>query len=436
MLNWRAQPVLKHGKRCRPRLFLFIGSYLLFLQFSGLSRLSLESQQRQATRSKFMQLVQQEKKRRSSGEPWQPPSCVPRSPAVQAMVERRSQPLIFYGSCSWATDLHKLLVRNSSCYHCSSTTNESDIPIADVVVLHYFGQDVKLPSTKYCGQRYVMFTKEPPHHFDIHWSDTNKNSPDLTAWLKYAKLQVMDYTSTYRLDSDVPFTYQLAPKQLERALLQPGIPIEQRDSVFPVAWIASNCKTPNDRIGYVRDLMKHVGVKSYGKCLNNAKIVVPTQSHGWQQAAAEAIGRHKFYLAFENSNCDYYVTEKLVRAIEYGVIPVIMGSPHARLYLPNNHSALFVTDFASPKALAERITEINNNDTLFASYMAYRTEPATEIDPEYRQRWLDTPLQDKGCAICELARRPPDVPRTQPAVALEHMQACEEKHGTWKHWGV
>lgn len=43
---------------------------------------------------------------------------------------------------------------------------------------------------------------------------------------------------------------------------------------------------------------------------------------GTRIGSHEIAARYKFCLAFENNNCDGYVTEKLERAYEVGAIPI------------------------------------------------------------------------------------------------------------------
>ena len=43
------------------------------------------------------------------------------------------------------------------------------------------------------------------------------------------------------------------------------------------------------------------------------------------QCEDKLLKSHKFYLAFENSVCKDYVTEKFFNALETGIVPVVMG---------------------------------------------------------------------------------------------------------------
>ena len=43
--------------------------------------------------------------------------------------------------------------------------------------------------------------------------------------------------------------------------------------------------------------------------------------------------KYKFYLAFENSLCTDYITEKFFLALNKNIIPVVMGQGHYDLYV-------------------------------------------------------------------------------------------------------
>ena len=90
---------------------------------------------------------------------------------------------------------------------------------------------------------------------------------------------------------------------------------------------------------YLRQLMEHVPVDSFGKCLHNKN-----ESDAPLPAAAlrglrhlGALGRkrrilegYKFVVAFENSILDDYVTEKFFEAFDSGAVPIYRGAPNIR----------------------------------------------------------------------------------------------------------
>ena len=72
-----------------------------------------------------------------------------------------------------------------------------------------------------------------------------------------------------------------------------------------VAWFVSNCYAGNGRQKYASELQKHVAVDIYGAC-GNMKC-----PRGNKQCFDMLKKDYKFYLAFENSNCKDYITEKV-----------------------------------------------------------------------------------------------------------------------------
>lgn len=71
-----------------------------------------------------------------------------------------------------------------------------------------------------------------------------------------------------------------------------------------VAWFVSNCHARNRRLQYARQLSKYISVDIYGAC----------GSHHCPRTDPNCLEMldkdYKFYLAFENSNCRDYITEK------------------------------------------------------------------------------------------------------------------------------
>ena len=65
---------------------------------------------------------------------------------------------------------------------------------------------------------------------------------------------------------------------------------------------------------------------------------------------------HLFYLSFENTLCDDYITEKFWLALQAGMVPVVRGpSPQSYHRVAPPNSFIHVEDFAGPKALAAHL---------------------------------------------------------------------------------
>ena len=81
---------------------------------------------------------------------------------------------------------------------------------------------------------------------------------------------------------------------------------------------------------------------------------------------------YKFILAFENSICEDYVTEKVFVVMQYYIVPVVMGGANYSEHLPPN-SFIDVRDFNSPQELAAFLKEVAQDDARYRKYFEWKT---------------------------------------------------------------
>jgi hypothetical protein len=96
---------------------------------------------------------------------------------------------------------------------------------------------------------------------------------------------------------------------------------------------------------------------------------------GHFKANCRDIDDYMFYLSFENSNCDGYVTEKVWwNAYEKNSIPIVMGASQEnyRKLLPPR-SYLNIDDYAHPKDLATYIRYLNSTGK-YREYYAWKRD--------------------------------------------------------------
>ena len=105
----------------------------------------------------------------------------------------------------------------------------------------------------------------------------------------------------------------------------------------------------------------------------------------------EMLKTYKFYLAFENSNCRDYVTEKLfMNALQNGVVPIVMGASvedYAAIAPP--HSFLHVDNYNSPADLAKHLEILAKDENLYNEFLEWRTQG----------EWLRTRFFCRVCAM-------------------------------------
>ncbi|CAF3736690.1 unnamed protein product [Rotaria socialis] len=250
--------------------------------------------------------------------------------------------------------------------HCPSsnamftwTHQKNRIDDIDFIISHDAGAGLSIPfdrlSLNNDRQQYTMA-------FIIE-SEVHSSTGD--AWARF------NFKMTYNLDDSYPepATYFDMNPFIIDLLKPPVVPFESKDKQADVVWIISNCHAHNGRELFVKQLMLELKVDSYGGCLNNR------QGYGARMVDNfAAYKNYKFVIAIENSNCQDYVSEKLILAVSSGSIPIVAGfngRPDYRRYMPE-HSYINVFDYSSIKELANDLKRIGSNKTLYESYLWYK----------------------------------------------------------------
>uniref|UniRef100_A0A0K0D126 Fucosyltransferase n=1 Tax=Angiostrongylus cantonensis TaxID=6313 RepID=A0A0K0D126_ANGCA len=138
------------------------------------------------------------------------------------------------------------------------------------------------------------------------------------------------------------------------------------------AWFVSNCHTHSMREDYVNELKKHFPVDIYGEC-GSLKCARGSECEKMLD------DDYHFYLAFENSLCKDYITEKLWnQGYQRTIVPIVLKidlyqrSIVERFVPP--HSFIAADDFESPKEMAKYLHYLMNNKTAYAEFFSWRRE--------------------------------------------------------------
>jgi len=106
----------------------------------------------------------------------------------------------------------------------------------------------------------------------------------------------------------------------------------------------------------VSELRRFIEVDVYGGC---GRLRCPPSAG--ERCLDVLERRYFFYLAFENSLCVDYVTEKFWRTLRRDVVAVVLGAAdYSRLVPPGVH--LDVRDFRSPRRLSARLRQLMTSD--------------------------------------------------------------------------
>ncbi len=167
---------------------------------------------------------------------------------------------------------------------------------------------------------------------------------------------------------------------------------------------------------YVKELQRYINIDVYGKPGGCDKIpgfkprtdvCDGSLSEEGSKCFQKFYGQYRYLLAFENAICDWYISEKIARALNNGILPITMGPPsdHYNTLLPEG-CFLHVDNFTSPQDLAKHIRKLDGNRTLYNSYFAWRVR--YELKPQPLQNDKDI-LQYVWCEVCEMLWRDPPV---------------------------
>ena len=156
-----------------------------------------------------------------------------------------------------------------------------------------------------------------------------------------------------------------------------------------IAWFVSHCQTPIEREEYARLLGQYVAIDYFGGCTKHHRVEC-REDEGCKD---EDLLRkdYKFYLAFENSFCPDYVTEKFYRTLKLDVVPIVLGGAEYERFAPP-HSYINALDFETPKHLADYLLLLNSSDSLYSKYFDWKEQYQVEM-----------PSMDGWCDLCRMA---------------------------------
>lgn len=211
-----------------------------------------------------------------------------------------------------------------NCFIVHDSNYFEDVTDFDAILFNPLGISDDLPLARSDNQLYVFVALEPSAYLPLQ---------DKWNWF-------FNCTWTYKLNSDITYPYfiirnkhgdVIGPKtdphwiKVDTMLSTPKSVIEKlQNKTTAVAWFVTNCGN-HKRLGYAHKLnsilnQDHLIVDIYGGCGN--KVCAREKF----EDCVELVEKYYyFYLAFENSYCEDYVTEKLMTALDHYTVPVVLG---------------------------------------------------------------------------------------------------------------
>ncbi|XP_037554306.2 alpha-(1,3)-fucosyltransferase C-like [Dermacentor silvarum] len=247
---------------------------------------------------------------------------------------------------------------------CLVTNDRRLIEYTDAVVFHTRTLDMAdLPPKRFSWQKWVFFVLESPPH--TRFTDF------------HITYHMFNWTMTYRRDSDVYAPYgRIVPRDAFTTTTKRDLRALWKSKNKTAVWMVSNCRTIGRREYYVAKLRRYVDVDTYGRCGQHRC----PKSRG-DSCYADLERTYFYILAFENSICVEYVTEKLYNALRHDIIPVVFGGANYSQVAPRN-SYIDALSFKSPRHLAKYLIKLSKNYTEYAAYYTWKDHYYVPPSPE------------------------------------------------------
>ncbi|KAK6180435.1 hypothetical protein SNE40_012593 [Patella caerulea] len=191
----------------------------------------------------------------------------------------------------------------------------------------------------------------------------------------------INWTMTYRLDSDIPVPYGLVTKSENMSNKNYSAIMNNKTKL--VAWVVSNCNTPGKRWKYVQQLKEIVPVDVFGKCSSSN----PGDVFGMINKT------YKFYLSFENSLCKDYITEKFFRRQKLDVVLITRGVGNYSKFYPQE-SFINSNNFKNAHELGKFLLKLDKNNTAYVNYLKSKEN--------YRSEDLNASIIKGLCDMCKM----------------------------------
>ncbi|XP_060085760.1 alpha-(1,3)-fucosyltransferase C-like [Ylistrum balloti] len=117
---------------------------------------------------------------------------------------------------------------------------------------------------------------------------------------------------------------------------------------------------------------------------------------------------HKFTLAFENSFCTDYITEKAFIPYTENIVPVVRGGSHYSSFLPKG-TYIDTNDFTTVKDLADYIIELDRHRDMYRAILQRKNQYTVLPKTSTYQRAI--------CRLCEKLNTEKHANGTYPDIA-------------------
>ena len=262
-------------------------------------------------------------------------------------------------------------------HQCSFTVDKSQVETVDAILFH--GLRTELPEKRSENQIYVF------QSFERQFATSRLSI--LPMWQDIFNLT---FTHMSGADTDISGSQGWAVRLPESNPKAVQTLDEIKNRTKLVLWIVSNCRADSGRLEYAKLLAEYIPVDIVGRC-GNMSCPLPKSSTTCILRLAK---NYMFYLAFENSYCKDYYTEKITGPLRRGMVPIVMGAANYSRLLPP-HSFIDANDF-SPRQLAKKLLYLQKHTEEYMEYLQWKQD----------YKMLGGLRKQGFCRLCEILHTP------------------------------
>ena len=216
-----------------------------------------------------------------------------------------------------------------------------------------------------------------------------RSSRDPGVGMKWVGL--FNWTMTYRLDSDIVYKYaNILERENKTELVSKNYGKIFDEKVDKAVWFVSHCKTHSMREHYVREMQLVMGIDIFGGC--GVPAPCPKRSRNIEKCFEGTAMKYKYYIAFENTLVEDYVTEKVFRWYNRDIIVVVRGGSNYSRILPLG-TFVDAGDFASPIELGKYLKQLAHDKERYTDILKKKDN--------YYSTDKYVPVQEANCKLCE-----------------------------------
>ncbi|KAI6208987.1 Alpha1,3-fucosyltransferase-like proteinue [Aphelenchoides besseyi] len=296
----------------------------------------------------------------------------PRRKRAEKSRLKKTRPIVFFATTFIDEDASRVFVPDRTCpFNCTFTSDPDYASLSDVRVFH---------PTEFHG----FFPEDNPNAVNVHvFFESPVQLPDNA-------LKRNDYfnvTVSYRSTATVYVPYgEFVPNG---NATQRQVTTKRKKVLASI----SNCDlVTSGRAAYLKELEKHIEVTKVGKCYSNRV-----------DSLDQLVDDHYFFLAFENSICPEYTSEKYWRLRNF-IVPVVLSRGVLNSHNILNGTFIAASDFESPLELAKYLEFLIANKSEYEKYFEWtqKLKPKKPAPGVYEIDYVKL-----ACVFCRLASQRP-----------------------------